>query len=212
MSSVSSNNDFARANARLEDEGLREEFVFPKSNWRPNGQRLAALITEMQLRPNNVLFIDDNPLNLKETKHYFPEVMVALPDCLANVLDHPKLMGKAGPENEAAEAVPVSNDLEPDRHLHHHKLDQALDETMKGIPNAELCDLREIARSRSDTTLNVRHFNRLTYVRMAQAIAPMLGGQVKIVASSLREQARLELRDVRFRAEALAHRRALARH
>ncbi len=110
-----------------------------------------------------------------------------------------------------APEVPVDNALEPDRHLRHHELNQALDQVMTEIPNAELCDLREIVRSRSDTTLNIRHFNRVTFARMAETVGPMLGDHAKIVAPSMREQARLALRDVRFRAKALAHRRVLAR-
>ncbi|HTU97489.1 MAG TPA: HAD-IIIC family phosphatase [Solirubrobacteraceae bacterium] len=110
-----------------------------------------------------------------------------------------------------APEVPVKNDLEPDRHLRHHELNEALDQAMTEIPNAELCDLREIVRSKSDTTLNIRHFNRVTYARMAETVGPMLGSDATIVAPSVREQARLVLRDVRFRAKALAHRGVLAR-
>jgi FkbH-like protein len=95
ISSICSKNNFEPAKAALSDIGVWDYFVFPRIEFAPKGQIIAALIEEMNLRPENVLFIDDNPLNLEEAKHYAPGLMVADPAVILPVLlDLPQLIGK----------------------------------------------------------------------------------------------------------------------
>lgn len=89
VNSICSKNDREVAERRLEQEGLRQYFVFLSVNWEPKGQRLKQLIEDMQLRPANVLFLDDNPSNLEEAKYYCPDLMTAGPGEL------PRLMSEA---------------------------------------------------------------------------------------------------------------------
>ena len=60
VNSICSKNDFESTTDYLEKNGLAEYFVFPSIDWSPKGQRVKPLIADMQLRPANVLFLDDN--------------------------------------------------------------------------------------------------------------------------------------------------------
>lgn len=85
VSSICSKNDFQSARAALDELGAWQEFVFPSINWEPKGQRIASIVSDINLRPNNVLFIDDNHGNLMEAKHYCPGLMTAYPDALPGI-------------------------------------------------------------------------------------------------------------------------------
>ncbi len=94
VSSICSKNDPEAARARLEQLGLWEEFVFASISWEPKGPRIARIVEDMQLRPVNVLFVDDNPLNLGEARHYLPEIQLAEPHQLTELLSLPEAAGK----------------------------------------------------------------------------------------------------------------------
>jgi FkbH-like protein len=94
MNSICSKNDHEDARARLEREGLWEEFVFPSISWSPKGPRIAQIIEDMQLRASNVLFIDDNISNLQEALHYVPQLQVAEPGVIAELLSLEQAQGK----------------------------------------------------------------------------------------------------------------------
>lgn len=94
MSSICSKNDFDSIRAILVESGIWEYFIFPSINWEPKGQRIKKLVEDVQLRPETVLFIDDNHLNLKEALHHVPSLQVAGPEAIPGLLDNPLLKGK----------------------------------------------------------------------------------------------------------------------
>jgi FkbH-like protein len=77
MCSICSKNDLSAARAKLEALGVWESFVFPHIDWTPKGQAIAKIIADMGLRAENVLFLDDNQLNLEEARFFNPLLMVA---------------------------------------------------------------------------------------------------------------------------------------
>lgn len=79
MVSVCSKNDLADARRRLEELGLWDLVVFPRIDWLPKGPEVQALIEAAQLRPENVLFVDDNPLNRAEVAWQVPRIQVLDP-------------------------------------------------------------------------------------------------------------------------------------
>jgi len=79
INSVCSKNDFERAAAELKKLGLWDYFVFPSIDWTAKGPRAARQIQDMQLRAPNVLFLDDNHLNLEEVKYHCPGIMTGSP-------------------------------------------------------------------------------------------------------------------------------------
>lgn len=74
VSSIASKNDFATARNQLESFGLWDEFVFPHIAFTPKPAAIQVIIEDMQLRPGNVLFVDDNPINLAEVRHLLPDI------------------------------------------------------------------------------------------------------------------------------------------
>lgn len=101
VSAICSKNDFGAAREKLEAFGLWDEFVFPRIAFLPKGEVVKAIIADMQLRPANVLFVDDNVRNLREVEAAVPGIMTVdatLPDCdrlLDRILDENRHVAKS---------------------------------------------------------------------------------------------------------------------
>src|SRR5690606_23598033 len=63
--SICSKNDAAKARSELERFGLWDQFVFPEISFEPKGELVKRIIGDMQLRAPDVVFIDDNEMNLR---------------------------------------------------------------------------------------------------------------------------------------------------
>ena len=88
VNTVCSKNDFNPAMDKLQEIGMKEYFVFSSIDWTPKGNRIAKMIKEMGLRPINCLFIDDNVVNLNEARFYSPDIMVAEPTIIQDLIDY----------------------------------------------------------------------------------------------------------------------------
>lgn len=86
VNSICSKNDDAVTKAKLEELGVLDYFVFPSINWEPKGGRIKHIIEEMQLRAPNVLFLDDNHLNIAEAEFFCPEIMTAGPEVIGDLI------------------------------------------------------------------------------------------------------------------------------
>jgi FkbH-like protein len=127
VSAICSKNDFATARAKLEHFGLWDEFVFPRIAFVPKGVVVRQMIADMQLRPANVLFIDDNPHNLQEVAAAVPGIKVVdatRPDCdalLQQILDDNAHISKSRIADyrllETKVAVREANDLSDEAFL-----------------------------------------------------------------------------------------------
>ena len=82
VNSICSKNDYEKTMDELEELGLAKYFVFSSVNWESKGPRVKQLISDMQLRPANVLFLDDNHSNREEVKYFCPEIMTDSPDII----------------------------------------------------------------------------------------------------------------------------------
>ena len=83
MNSICSKNDMARVQEEFINNGFKnllDLFVFPSVNYFPKGERIREIINSMNLREENVIFIDDNISNLNEAKFYCPKIMTAMPE------------------------------------------------------------------------------------------------------------------------------------
>ncbi|MBR5278146.1 MAG: HAD-IIIC family phosphatase [Clostridia bacterium] len=87
VNSICSKNDIEPVKCVLEQENLWEYFVFPSINWEAKGNRVKQLIADMQLRSENVLFVDDNASNLGEVKYFCPEIMAELPTVIPQLIN-----------------------------------------------------------------------------------------------------------------------------
>ena len=97
VSSICSKNDESVALAELQKSSMADYFVLPSIDWSPKGPRIRKLIEDLNLRPINVLFIDDLAKNLEEARFVSSDLNVALPDILENLLDDPSVAGKPDP-------------------------------------------------------------------------------------------------------------------
>ena len=94
INSISSKNNFDDVKTKLVELGIWDNFVFPIINWEPKGKNIERIISQCQLRPNNVLFIDDNHLNLKEAEFFNKGIMVSLPECIDDLKKEVFSLGK----------------------------------------------------------------------------------------------------------------------
>jgi FkbH-like protein len=99
ISAICSKNEYEAAREALVACDIWDYFVFNKIDFSPKSPRIAAIVEEMNLRPANVLFIDDNVVNLREVEFAVPGVMVAHPAAvLPSLLDNAFLTGKPDAE------------------------------------------------------------------------------------------------------------------
>jgi FkbH-like protein len=97
ISSICSRSDSATALGILRKQKIADFFAFPSISWSAKGPRLAELIHEMKLRPQNVLFIDDHHGNRAEALLAVPGIQVADETFPRTMLDDPRLAGQADP-------------------------------------------------------------------------------------------------------------------
>jgi FkbH-like protein len=97
ISSICSMNDKSVALEELQESSMADYFVLPSIDWNPKGPRIRQLIEDLNLRPINVLFIDDLAKNLEEARFVCPDLNVALPEILDTLLDNPAVAGKPDP-------------------------------------------------------------------------------------------------------------------
>lgn len=87
INSICSKNEHEPTVGHLKELGIWELFVFASINWDNKGARLQHLIDSMALRPQNVLFLDDNVHNLQEAKHFMPLLQVAEPNVIPELIE-----------------------------------------------------------------------------------------------------------------------------
>ena len=90
MNSICSKNDFEQVKSKFIELGIKDVwdlFVFPSIDWTPKGKRVENIIKSMNLRAENVIFIDDNPLNINEAKFYSPNLMSATPEFISKIAE-----------------------------------------------------------------------------------------------------------------------------
>ena len=87
VNSVCSRNDKEPTEKKLDELGVGDYFVFNSIDWNPKGQKINKTLKDMGLRAENTLFIDDNHLNLEEAKFFNEDIMVAMPDEIAGLIE-----------------------------------------------------------------------------------------------------------------------------
>lgn len=94
INSIASKNDFDQAKKKLVELGIWSYFVFPAIKWQPKGVLIKQIIENCQLRDVNVLFLDDNHLNLNEAIFYNPNLHIESEKFAEKILTHPAFKGK----------------------------------------------------------------------------------------------------------------------
>ncbi|MCR5238233.1 MAG: HAD-IIIC family phosphatase, partial [Lachnospiraceae bacterium] len=95
VNSVCSKNEYQTARKKLIEFGCWEMFVFPQIAFQPKGEMIRRTLKDMNLRAENILFIDDNDANLKEVEYYNPGISTLISDAVSeDLLLNPNLQGK----------------------------------------------------------------------------------------------------------------------
>ena len=94
MLTINSKNEYDNAIAGLNhpDSVLRpDDFILIKANWEPKSQNIAAIAEEMNILPDSLVFVDDNPAERDIVGAQVPGVAVpeiGTPEQYIRVLDH----------------------------------------------------------------------------------------------------------------------------
>ncbi|MDR2839944.1 MAG: HAD-IIIC family phosphatase [Paludibacter sp.] len=100
INSICSKNTFEDCANKLKELKIFDFFVFPSINWDNKGKRIAEQIQTMSLRPANVLFIDDNNVNLQEAKYYSADLQIALPEVIDELISYVKSIEKTDKQHK----------------------------------------------------------------------------------------------------------------
>ncbi|MBQ9893299.1 MAG: HAD-IIIC family phosphatase [Bacteroidales bacterium] len=100
VSSVASKNDEQQAMARLQEFGLEEYFVFRKINWDPKSVNIQKTIRQMNINPDTVVFVDDNPFEREEVKRAIPSITCVSPEEIADYAAGPRFDVPVSPESQ----------------------------------------------------------------------------------------------------------------
>lgn len=88
VNTISSKNDEQSARQALEQLGILDYFVFNNINWENKGPQIKKKLSDMNLRAENVLFIDDNVRNLEEAKHFNDGIVTSEPCVIAKLIEY----------------------------------------------------------------------------------------------------------------------------
>lgn len=86
INSICSKNEANPTIQYLKQLGIMDYFVFASINWENKGFRIKQMIDQMALRPQNVLFLDDNVHNLNEAIHLLPDLQIAEPKVIQELI------------------------------------------------------------------------------------------------------------------------------
>ena len=86
INSICSKNEANPTIQYLKQLGIMDYFIFASINWENKGFRIKQMIDQMALRPQNVLFLDDNVHNLNEAIHLLPDLQIAEPKVIQELI------------------------------------------------------------------------------------------------------------------------------
>lgn len=74
VNSIASKNNIEDVDAKLNELGIADYFVFKKVNWNPKSVNVSQTIKQMNINPNTIVFVDDNPFERNEVLLVQPDV------------------------------------------------------------------------------------------------------------------------------------------
>lgn len=160
INSISSKNELSQVLETLEKLSIKDYFVFNNINWNNKGEQLKQKIDSMFLRPENVLFIDDNLHNLNEANYLIPELITATPDIIPMLISYVSTLPK--------------KDTSHSRLAHYQLLEKKNDAMTKSINKSDFLMQCNISISIHKNCLEkidriadlVRRTNQLNYTKL----------------------------------------------
>jgi FkbH-like protein len=94
MSSICSKNEFNKVKEILVAHKIWDFFIFPSIDWSPKPDRVSGIIKDIQLRPETVLFLDDNHANRASVLEHNPGIRTEDEFFIPKILSNPLFSGK----------------------------------------------------------------------------------------------------------------------
>jgi FkbH-like protein len=91
LHSIASRNDFGAAMQQLATFGLAEYFLHPQISWRPKSDSVRAIADLLNIGPDAIGFVDDDPYERDELAASLPEVVCIDAAELGSIADMPSL-------------------------------------------------------------------------------------------------------------------------
>lgn len=90
IQSVSSKNNREAAMKKLEEFGVRDYFLCPQISWRNKSDGIREILDTLNLKPEAVAFVDDNPFERDEVQYVHPKLQIYDADHIPKLLDLPE--------------------------------------------------------------------------------------------------------------------------
>jgi FkbH-like protein len=75
LHSIASKNDYDHAMSKLKEFGLDEYFLYPEISWNAKSVSIAKIRENLNIQPEAIMFVDDDPLERDEVQSEHPEVL-----------------------------------------------------------------------------------------------------------------------------------------
>lgn len=115
VNSICSKNNLDEARSELERLGVWDYFIFPQIAFASKGPMIRKIVEATNLRPETILFLDDNPMNLNEALFLYPGMQVADPAALEIWNPDEFFAGKPDPEMDRLRRYKVLEQKNQDR-------------------------------------------------------------------------------------------------
>ena len=91
LHSIASKNDYDDAMSKLKEFGLDEYFLYPEINWNAKSISIGNIRENLNIHPETIMFVDDNPLERDEVRSEHPDVICVDASQYNSLLTHPCL-------------------------------------------------------------------------------------------------------------------------
>jgi FkbH-like protein len=91
LHSIASRNDYDDAMSKLKEFGLDEYFLYPEINFNAKSISIANIRENLNIHPETIMFVDNNPLERDEVLSEHPEVLCIDASQYDSLLDYPCL-------------------------------------------------------------------------------------------------------------------------
>ena len=91
LHSIASKNDYPTAMQKLQEFGLQDYFLYPQINWNSKASSIKQIARAINIEPNTIAFIDDQPFARDEVHSELPQVLCLDAAELSALLDMPQM-------------------------------------------------------------------------------------------------------------------------
>ncbi|MEK4058477.1 MULTISPECIES: HAD-IIIC family phosphatase [Paenibacillus] len=110
--SIASRNDASQAMLKLKELGIHSYFLYPQISWEPKSESVKRIAALININPNTIAFIDDQPFERDEVRYSLPEVRCIAAEDISSILDRPDMNPRFITEDSRMRRSLYKNDIE----------------------------------------------------------------------------------------------------